>query len=72
MMHHFKEKSLQFLVFNFIRKLTLANNLWQCLEQNVIQLVWQKIPFILFFLNEEFIGLKSIKGQFWDVAVQIL
>ena len=52
-----------------IKKLTLGKNFWQCLEKNEIKPVFQKIPFLLFFSNEECLSLKSIKGQFWDLAV---
>ena len=48
---HFKDKSFQSLVFNFISlKLTLAKNFWQCLEQHEIQPVCQKntAPLIYF------------------------
>ena len=34
---------------------SIYNNLWQCLEQNEIQLTCQKIPFLSVFLNEVFL-----------------
>ena len=41
---HFKDNCLQFFAFNFfpLKKMTLANNCWQCLEQNKIKQVCQK------------------------------
>ena len=45
---------MQFFVFNFItfKKLTVANNFWQFLEQNKIQPVCQKNAVPLYFFNE--------------------
>ena len=47
---HFKDKFVVFAFrLHFIKKLTVGKNFWQCLEQNEIQPVCQKIPFLYFF-----------------------
>ena len=49
-MPYFKDTSLLFFTFTFTpsKKLIFAKNFWQCLEQNEIQVVGQKIPFFKF------------------------
>ena len=71
---HFKDKSLQFLVFNFISSKNLLQVRIFGNVQNKMKFnqSGKKCPSFNFFLNEECLGLKSIKGQFWDLAVLIL
>ena len=55
-MPHLKDTSLLFFTFTFTpsKKLIFAKNFWQCLEQNEIQVVGQKMPFFkIYFLKNE-------------------
>ena len=69
MVHHFIDKRLQFLVFNYIPS---KNLLWVIIYGNVQKKMKfnrsaRKPPSFDYFFNEEFMSLKRIKGLFWDL-----
>ena len=60
---HFKDKSLQFLFFNFTPSKNWLSPI--SLEQNEIQSVCQKIPFLrFFFLREELFQFEKYQRAF--------